>query len=85
MTKKAQKTSWIEAGVIRLEVEAKALKKEAYDRDSLQERLKYFEDGDTFPVCLKKKTELLKRSNLLIHLDIPLHQMLCTCQHQLQI
>ena len=49
ISEEAQKTRELELEVIRLEVEAKALEKEAHDPDNLQERLEDFEDEETIP------------------------------------
>ena len=58
MTEEAQKTRQIEAEAIRLEVEAKALENEAHGRDSLQQRLKDFEDEES--VFVSPKQEIKK-------------------------
>ena len=53
ISEEAQKTMELELEIIRLEVEAKALEKEAHDPDNLQERLKDFEDEETIPASHK--------------------------------
>ena len=47
MREEAQETKQIEAEAIRLEVEAEALENEAHGSDSLQQRLKDFEDEES--------------------------------------
>ena len=58
MTEEAQKTRQIEAEAIRLEVEAEALENEAHGPDSLQQRLKDFEDEES--VFVSPKQEIAK-------------------------
>ena len=49
ISEEAQKARELELEVIRLDVEAEALEKEAHDPNSLQERLNDFEGEDTIP------------------------------------
>ena len=58
MTEEAQKTRQIEAEAICLEVEAEALENEAHGPDSLQQRLKDFEDEESVFVSLKQEIAL---------------------------
>ena len=62
MTEEAQKTRQIEAEAIRLEVEAEALENEAHGPDSLQQRLKDFEDEES--VFVSPKQEIAKEVKL---------------------
>ena len=58
MSEEAQKTRQIEAEAIRLEVETEALENEAHGPDSLQQRLKDFEDEET--VFVSPRQEIAK-------------------------
>ena len=58
MSAEAQRTRQIEAEAIRLEVEAEALENEAHGPDSLQQRLKDFEDEET--VFVSPRQEIAK-------------------------
>ena len=53
----AQKTRELEPEVIRLDIEAKALEKEAHDPDNLQERLKDFENEETIPASHNQEND----------------------------
>ena len=80
MTEEAQKTRRIEAGAICLEVEAESLENGAHGPDSLQQRLKDFEDEES--AFVSPRQEISKEVKHVHALETPCYWMVLICRLQ---